>query len=262
MVFVLGMTLKFQKFYMKTIFANNHPFPANTRSLKHWCDMTRLGNPNDFCAWNDFGIPKIPHENTFIANTQPFFMQTLHLKPKIFWGMTRPGGNLKMQLKLVASFLFKECWSELRGACWYENLSSPVVKIMKFAPSFLFKESGSNSGGHVDMKNLSSPVAKILSCGSSKQKREAVKAGDPNPEKKGQEEERGTYISQVSIHASSCIAPPLRFRKCFGGIVTYEPSSFCARFQAPTFSIFLSMLFSFISFLILGVIMHCISLGI
>ena len=53
MVFVLGMTLKFQKFYMKIFFANSHPFPANTRSLKHWCDMTRLGNQNDFFV---FGI--------------------------------------------------------------------------------------------------------------------------------------------------------------------------------------------------------------
>ena len=71
MVFVLGMTLKFQKFYMKIFFANNHPFFANTQSLKHWCDMTRLGNQNDFYACNDFEIPKIPHENTIFANNQP-----------------------------------------------------------------------------------------------------------------------------------------------------------------------------------------------
>ena len=72
MIFVLGMTLKFQKFYMKIFFANNHPFPANTRSLKHWCDMTCLGNQNGFCAWKDFEISKIPHENTIFANNQPF----------------------------------------------------------------------------------------------------------------------------------------------------------------------------------------------
>ena len=69
MIFVLGMTLKFQKFYMKTIFTNSHPFPANTRSLKHLCDMTRLGNENDFCAWNDFEIPKISQS---LQITSPF----------------------------------------------------------------------------------------------------------------------------------------------------------------------------------------------
>ena len=76
MIFVLGMTLKFQKFCMKTIFANSHPFLANTQSLKHWCDMTRLGNQNGFYAWNDFEIPKIPHENTIFANNQPFHANT------------------------------------------------------------------------------------------------------------------------------------------------------------------------------------------
>ena len=71
MVFVLGMTLKFQKFYMKLFFANSHLFPANTRSLKHWCDMTRLGNQMIFGVWNNFEIPTIPHENTIFANNQP-----------------------------------------------------------------------------------------------------------------------------------------------------------------------------------------------
>ena len=33
------------------------------------------------------------------------------------------------------------------------------------------------------MENLSSLVVKILNCGSSKQKREAVKVNDPNPSK-------------------------------------------------------------------------------
>ena len=66
-------------------------------------------------------------------------------------GMTRLGANLQMQLKLI--------------------------------PLFLVKESESNSGEHVDMENLSSLVVKITNCGSSKQKREAVKVGDPNPRK-------------------------------------------------------------------------------
>ena len=60
------------------------------------------------------------------------------------------------------------------------------------------------------MENLSSLVAKITSCGLSKQKREAVKARDPNPKKGRSGRRKGTYISQVSIHASSYIASPLK----------------------------------------------------
>ena len=43
-----------------------------------------------------------------------------------------------------------------------------------------------------------------------------------------------------------------------GSQFTNLHSSFCARFQAPTYSISLIMLFNFISFLILGFIMHFI----
>ena len=101
MVFVLGMTLKFQKFYMKAIFANSHPFLANTQCLKRWCDMTRLGNQNDFCVWNNFEIPKTP--------------SCKHLKPKTLLWHDQTGEQSKMQLKLAPSYIFKESGSNSGG---------------------------------------------------------------------------------------------------------------------------------------------------
>ena len=114
MVFVLGMTLKFQKFYMNTIFVNNHHFPTNTWSLKHWCNMTWMGQSKWFCIWNDFEIPKISHENTIFANNQ---MQTLLLKPKTHVGHGQTAGQPTNAIEVSSIILFQKKISYIFWIC-------------------------------------------------------------------------------------------------------------------------------------------------